>query len=47
MHQGYYGRGGKYKLNRRQAQIDLIVELLRWGNITQVENVLDVLVAQS
>jgi tocopherol O-methyltransferase len=42
MHQGYYGRGGKYKLNRRQAQIDLIVELLRWGNITQVENVLDV-----
>jgi tocopherol O-methyltransferase len=42
MHQGYYGRGGKSKLNRRQAQIDLIVELLTWGNITQVENVLDV-----
>ncbi len=32
MHHGYYGRGGKIKLDRRQAQIDLIEELLTWGS---------------
>lgn len=31
MHHGYYGRGGTYRLNRRQAQIDLIEELLAWA----------------
>ena len=31
MHHGYYGRGGTYRLNRRQAQIDLIEELLVWA----------------
>ena len=30
MHHGYYGRSGNYKLDRRQAQIDLIEELLSW-----------------
>ena len=31
MHHGYYGRAGNYKIERRQAQIDLIEELLGWG----------------
>lgn len=30
MHHGYYGRSGNNKVNRRQAQIDLIEELLSW-----------------
>ncbi len=38
MHHGYYGKGGNYKLDRRQAQIDLIEELLIWGRI-QADNV--------
>ena len=46
MHHGYYGRAGNYKRERRQAQIDLIEELLLWagyqnqGNIPQ--NIVDV-----
>jgi tocopherol O-methyltransferase len=31
MHHGYYGVDGQKKLDRRQAQIDLIEELLRWS----------------
>ncbi|NES04321.1 MAG: methyltransferase domain-containing protein [Okeania sp. SIO2F4] len=31
MHHGYYGPDGKQKKNRRQAQIDMIEELLQWG----------------
>ena len=31
MHHGYYGPDGKQKKNRRQAQIDMIEELLHWG----------------
>ncbi len=31
MHHGYYGVDGKKQLDRRQAQIDLIEELLRWS----------------
>ncbi len=31
MHHGYYGRNGNYKIERRQAQIELIEELLSWG----------------
>lgn len=42
MHHGYYGRAGNYKLDRRQAQIDLIEELLEWAKIKTAENVLDV-----
>jgi tocopherol O-methyltransferase len=30
MHHGYYGKNGQVKLDRRQAQIDLIEELLTW-----------------
>ncbi|MGK7949918.1 MAG: methyltransferase domain-containing protein [Xenococcaceae cyanobacterium] len=32
MHHGYYGKGGNYKIERRQAQIDLIEELLLWAD---------------
>jgi tocopherol O-methyltransferase len=31
MHHGYYGLDGKKKVERRQAQIDLIEELLKWS----------------
>jgi len=42
MHHGYYGKGGTYQINRRQAQIDLIEELLHWGKITSPKNIIDV-----
>lgn len=42
MHHGYYGRSGRYKMNRRQAQIDLIEELLDWADVKQVEHLVDV-----
>lgn len=42
MHHGYYGADGKIKKERRQAQIDLIEELLQWSGVQQVENILDV-----
>ncbi len=33
MHHGYYGRNGSYKIERRQAQIELIEELLAFAGI--------------
>lgn len=42
MHHGYYGKGGTYRLNRRQAQIDLIEELLYWAKVSSARNILDV-----
>ncbi|MBE9166747.1 methyltransferase domain-containing protein [Pleurocapsales cyanobacterium LEGE 06147] len=42
MHHGYYGRDGKYKINRRQAQIDLIEELLYWGKIDKAKKIVDI-----
>ena len=42
MHHGYYGPTGKEKKDRRQAQIDLIEELLKWSGIEQAEQILDV-----
>ncbi|MBM0743905.1 methyltransferase domain-containing protein [Phormidium sp. CLA17] len=42
MHHGYYGADGTQKKERRQAQIDLIEELLHWAGIQQAENILDV-----
>lgn len=42
MHHGYYGPAGKQKKDRRQAQIDLIEELLQWAQVQQTEQVLDV-----
>lgn len=38
MHHGYYGKTGNQKINRRQAQIDLIEELLTWSGINQFNN---------
>jgi tocopherol O-methyltransferase len=42
MHHGYYGPTGKEKKDRRQAQIDLIEEMLHWDGIEQAECILDV-----
>ena len=42
MHHGYYGSDGKQKKDRRQAQIDLIEELLKWASVQQAQNILDV-----
>uniref|UniRef100_B8HNU8 Methyltransferase type 11 n=1 Tax=Cyanothece sp. (strain PCC 7425 / ATCC 29141) TaxID=395961 RepID=B8HNU8_CYAP4 len=42
MHHGYYGPQGDQRINRRQAQIDLIEALLQWSGVTQAENILDV-----
>lgn len=42
MHHGYYGVDGKTEKDRRQAQIDLIEELLKWLNVEQASNILDV-----
>ena len=43
MHHGYYGRSGDYKIERRDAQIDLIEELLAWGKITSQNAPQDIL----
>lgn len=42
MHHGYYGADGTLKKERRQAQIDLIEELITWAEIDQVTDILDV-----
>jgi tocopherol O-methyltransferase len=45
MHHGYYGKNGNYKLERRQAQIELIEELLLWSGYNPgnpPRNILDV-----
>jgi tocopherol O-methyltransferase len=42
MHHGYYGADGTEKKERRQAQIDLIEELLTWAGVQQATNILDV-----
>ena len=42
MHHGYYGAEGSQPKERRQAQIDLIEELLHWGDVQQAERILDV-----
>ena len=36
MHHGYYGPTGKEKKERRQAQIDLIEEMLNWAEISDL-----------
>jgi tocopherol O-methyltransferase len=38
MHHGYYGPTGKEKKDRRQAQIDLIEELLKWAGMGSGES---------
>jgi tocopherol O-methyltransferase len=42
MHHGYYGADGTQKKERRQAQIDLIEEVLQWAQVERAENILDV-----
>ncbi|MBD2067428.1 methyltransferase domain-containing protein [Leptolyngbya sp. FACHB-671] len=42
MHHGYYGAAGNERKERRQAQIDLIEELLKWGEVREAEQILDV-----
>ncbi len=44
MHHGYYGADGKKQIERRQAQIDLIEELLTWSlpTASRPTNILDV-----
>ncbi len=42
MHHGYYGIDGRQQKDRRQAQIDLIEELLKWAAIEQADQILDV-----
>ncbi|MFM6138145.1 MAG: SAM-dependent methyltransferase, partial [Sphaerospermopsis kisseleviana] len=39
MHHGYYGADGKQQKDRRQAQIDLIEELLNWSGVKDAENI--------
>lgn len=42
MHHGYYGATGNEKKDRRQAQIDLIEELLIWAGVGHADHILDV-----
>ncbi len=42
MHHGYYGLEGNLKKERRQAQIDLIEELLIWASVSSAAHILDV-----
>jgi tocopherol O-methyltransferase len=42
MHHGYYGADGSRRGDRKQAQVDLIEELLAWGSPPLATNILDV-----
>lgn len=42
MHHGYYGADGTLQKDRREAQIDLIEELLKWADVQQASEILDV-----
>lgn len=42
MHHGYYGPSGTERKERRQAQIDLVEELLKWAGVEQCDRLLDV-----
>ncbi len=41
MHHGFYGPDGKEKKDDRQAQLDLIEELLSWGSVSSARRILD------
>ncbi|MFZ4640770.1 MAG: methyltransferase domain-containing protein [Nodosilinea sp.] len=41
MHHGYYGPQGGHRLDRRQAQIDLIDRCLTWAQVTSADSILD------
>jgi tocopherol O-methyltransferase len=42
MHHGFYGDSGRHRKDRRQAQIDLIEELLSWAQVREAKSILDV-----
>ena len=42
MHHGYYGSNGRHRKDRRQAQIDLMEELLSWAEVSSANTILDV-----
>ncbi|MGG6294799.1 methyltransferase domain-containing protein [Leptolyngbya sp. AN02str] len=42
MHHGYYGADGTQTKDRRQAQIDLIEELIRWAGVQSASQIVDV-----
>ncbi|MCB0548396.1 MAG: class I SAM-dependent methyltransferase [Phaeodactylibacter sp.] len=41
MHHGYYGEDGKEQKDHTQAQVDLALELLRWGGVEKAGRILD------
>ena len=41
MHHGYYGVDGLAKKDHQQAQIDLVEEMLHWGQVDKVSRLLD------
>ena len=41
MHHGYYGADGKQAKDHAQAQVDLALELLRWGGVEEARRILD------
>ncbi|PSN18918.1 SAM-dependent methyltransferase, partial [filamentous cyanobacterium CCP5] len=41
LHHGYYGPQGRHRKQRQQAQIDLIDELLAWGQVDSPQQILD------
>ena len=41
MHHGYYGAAGIHRKDRQQAQVDLIDELLTWGQVNAPQSILD------
>lgn len=41
MHHGYYGAEGRERKDHRQAQIDLVMELLQWGGVEEAGHILD------
>ncbi len=42
MHHGFYGMDGAAQVDHRQAQVDLIEEVLSWADVTGASNILDV-----
>ncbi|NCJ05782.1 methyltransferase domain-containing protein [Synechococcales cyanobacterium C] len=42
MHHGYYGATGRLRPGGCQAQVDLIEELLAWGQVKSAQHILDV-----
>ncbi|MBC7775997.1 MAG: class I SAM-dependent methyltransferase [Phycisphaerae bacterium] len=41
MHHGYYGADGSERKDHRQAQLDLVEEMLYWGGVDHSKRVLD------